>query len=220
MLEADFSTTQMAFATSNAIGPQPGDETLFVKFESRAVENETKSREAGHPVYDDIDFIFIMPPGDRNNMRAHKANDYYKARFPKHWEAYQKRESQEAVEGMPLAEWSGVTKGQVEELKFINIRTVEQLAAVPDSNVNNMRGLVDLKQKATAFLDVAKQQADANWKADMESKLAELMEVASKQAETIKTQEAVIDTLKGSDDLKSELDEAPKKRGRPRKNPE
>jgi hypothetical protein len=59
------------------------------------------------------------------------------------------------VSGTPLEAWPLVNRGQVEELKFFGITTVEQLADLSDSHAGKWAGVVTLKQKAKSFLAAA-----------------------------------------------------------------
>jgi hypothetical protein len=156
LAEADYGATAMAMGGAE----QPGDEGLAVRFLYLPYHNEEKSKEAGRPIYEDREYIEIRVPG-RRDFQTKLAHDMHKNRFPVHYAKFKAREGQEVELGTPLTEYPGVTRGQVEELRFFNILSVEQLAAVADSSLKNMHGGLMLKQKATQYLDASKDNAAA-----------------------------------------------------------
>ena len=186
MIESDFGTTAMAMQSGRYVG----DETLLVRFYSAPRKDITRSREEGRLIAVDVDYIEIMQPGNKDSIVRRPATDRDKDRFAEHYRKYKAREEQQAVEGTPLEEWPAITRSQCEELRFLNIRTVEQLAAVSDSNAQNVMGINGLKQKAKDFLE----SSNANDK--LAARIAEL--------------EALLESKS----------EAPKKRGRPKKEAE
>ena len=130
-----------------------GDKKLHVTFYMHFIPNQKKSVEAGHPVFDDVPFTRIFTPGDRTNIIDRPTRDSDQLRFPAQWMRFQKNMEQRA-DGMPIAEWPIVTRGQAEELKHLGFTTVEQIAEASDS-VNYM-GLQSLKNRAKAFLAASK----------------------------------------------------------------
>src|SRR4028119_2111597 len=86
--------------------PQGGDEKLSVRFLLLDIENPTKTREAGYPVYDQVEGIQIRAPGNRDEV-IRKALPRDIRRFPRHYKAF-KDGMQEVTQGMPLKEWPGV----------------------------------------------------------------------------------------------------------------
>jgi hypothetical protein len=156
LAEADFGSTQMAMGS----GAREGDEGLAVKFMYLPYHNEQKSKEEGRPIFEDREYVEIRVPGKRD-FQTKLASDMLKQRFPVHYERFKARESQQVEEGTPLSEWPGVTRGQVEELRFFQILTVENLANVADSSLKAMHGGLRLKQKAAQYLDASKDNAAA-----------------------------------------------------------
>jgi len=134
------------------------DEKLFVKFYMGTRKNEEKSEEAGHPVFDDVPFIRIIVPGDKNTVIDTYVDEQYKRRFARLWQQFQANETQ-TQSGLPINEWPAITRSQAEELKFLNITTVEQLAELPDVYGGKIMGFNDLKRKATTYLASAKDSA-------------------------------------------------------------
>ena len=140
-------------------GRYQGDEVLLVKFFTNAKLNHNKTRDEGRPIYTDVPYISIMQPGNKDSIVIRPATSIDRNRFPEHFRKFEARESQEANEGMPLEEWTGITRSQCAELRFFNILTVEQLSNVTDSNAQNMMGINMLKTRAIAYIKAAKETA-------------------------------------------------------------
>ena len=176
-MEATYGQTQQAYGANE-------DENLLVRFFKHPRENEEKSEEAGHPIFEELLYTEIMTPGDKDNIICRPMREHDKSRFPRHWEAYQKRVSgDEAIEGTLLEEWPQITRSAVEELKFYHIRTVEQLASMSDANAQNLRGAATLKQKAVKYLDSAMSNEELSRQlAEQKQQIADLI-AAAEQAD-------------------------------------
>jgi hypothetical protein len=137
-----------------------GDEKLFVKFYMGTRKNEFRSEAEGHPVFDNVPFVRIIVPGDKNTIVDTPATEQHKLRFAKVWERFQKMEGDaETPPGMPLREWPIITRGQAEELAYLNIFTVEQLSTLADQHGSKIMNFHELRRKAIAFLETAKDSA-------------------------------------------------------------
>jgi hypothetical protein len=137
---------------------QPGDEQLYVQFYMGSMKNEEKSTEAGHPVFDAVPFVKILVPGDRNTVINTSVNNQHKRRFARLWSQFEQNQMQ-TVEGMPIQEWPAITRAQADELFYLNIVTVEQLANLADVYGSRIMGFNDLKRKAQTYLEAAKDAA-------------------------------------------------------------
>lgn len=134
------------------------DKKLFVQFYLRAVVNNFKSSQEGRPIFDEVDYVRIIVPGDKNTVIDTKVTPEYAQRFATQFEKYKKNQSQ-AVSGTPLEVWPQMTVGQVAELKAMNVHTVEQLAELPDNLAQRIMGSHDLRRRATTFLEAANGEA-------------------------------------------------------------
>jgi hypothetical protein len=151
LAEADFSTTQRAMEGRSA------DDRLMIKFEMCPHPNSVKSLEAGHPVYDDKEYITIIVPGDKTSVvhRPVWAQDLQ--RFPRQYAQF-KQGTEQTVVGLPLKMWGGMTLGQAKEFEYFNVKTVEQLAEMSDGNGISIQGFNGLKQRAKDFVAFTKEQ--------------------------------------------------------------
>ena len=171
--EGDYGQTELAM--QGASGRYLGDSTLLVKFFLNPKLNQGKSAEAGRPIYEDVPYVQIMQPGNKDSIVIRPATQMDKSRFAEHWKKYLAREDQEAIEGTPIEEWAGVTRSMVEELKYMNIRTVEQLATLSDTHASKIMGIQNLKAKAAKYLESAKDTATAEALAAANARIDELM---------------------------------------------
>jgi nucleotidyltransferase/DNA polymerase involved in DNA repair len=132
-----------------------GDAALSVRFFLQPVQNNFKTGEEGRPIFDELEYVEIGLPGGREVVsRPAKEDD--KLRFPQHYAFFKAGES-DRIAGLPIQEWPLLSRAQVEELKGVGIRSVEQLAAVSDAQIQQLGGFVqELKYKAVAYLTSAK----------------------------------------------------------------
>lgn len=133
------------------------DSKLFVVFFRGTRLNEAKSQEVGRPVHDDVDMVKIVIPGQRDTVVA-IADHTYQQRFPKQWAQF-KANAEQTTSGTPLSEVTWLTPAQIADLKAMNVHSVEQLAAMPDSSAHSFMGFHGLKQRAQAYLEAAKGNA-------------------------------------------------------------
>lgn len=170
-----------------------GDESLYVLFYMSFLQNQVKSETEGRPIFDDCEFVKIFSPGDRNNVIDRPVRPSDKIRFSKQWNMFQADKNSAQVSGTPLAQWPIVSRAMAEELKYLGFITVEQIAEARDDVVGKMMGMRDLKNKAIAYLEVAKgstkpieeMQAKIN---DMETQVRmrdEAMEVLKKRIDDL-----------------------------------
>lgn len=131
---------------------------VLVRFNVEHVHNPAKSAAEGHPVYDPVEHIEVMVPGDKTNKVHRPVREQDKLDHAGAYAAF-KAGLEAPTEGMPLKEWPGCTRGEVEMLAHFRIRTVEELAAVNDGNAQNIGPILALRQKARDYISAAKQAA-------------------------------------------------------------
>lgn len=162
--------------TSGRIGPFSGngvahvshgdDSALFVQFYLHPVRQGAASAKAGRDIYKDEEYVWIRFPGDRTK-EIRRPVDYEgrngyppdPERWPKAWAAFKNSQAQ-VQEGTPLEQFPPLSASTVLNFKALNIHTVEQLAAVPDSVLHNLgTGGRELRQKAQDWLKAAQDAA-------------------------------------------------------------
>lgn len=151
------------------------ENNVAVEFFTQSVKNEAESKEAGRPIFQDMPFIRIQVPGDRNNEIEDRATDAHKQKYPKAWAMYQNLDV-EIVEGTALKEWAVITRSQAEELAYFGIHTVESLSEVSDSHLQKLGpGYLQLRQKAADFLQSANESLKAQeWTKERDELLARI----------------------------------------------
>lgn len=156
MQVADFNHQDFAAEAQNKL-----DENLLVKFFTKQREDKAASLKEGRPIFKDIEYIDIKVPGQRAGGASRPATFRDKQRFPRHYQAYKQRQEM-PLEGTPLSEWPIMTRTQVEELAFHNVKTVEQLVAMSDTLASRFMGMNSLKAKGKMWLENAEETVRIN----------------------------------------------------------
>ena len=133
------------------------DETLLVKFYYKSIPDKTATAEEGRPMFKEVEMIDIKVPGQRDGV-ARPATQRDKNRFPRHYAAFKNR-MEAPSDGTPLTEWPAISRSFADQLSFVNVKTVEQLADLNDSNMHNIPGIQNFKQKAKDWLEYTKDEA-------------------------------------------------------------
>lgn len=130
------------------------EDGVFATFYDEAIKNEQETEKQGIPVFEERLYIHIKIPNQVDNV-ARPATDADKKRFPQSWQAY-KTGKEPAESGMPLEEWPQLTVSEHKVCQALGIKTVEQLAELPDSGLHrlgvNGQGM---KTRAQKFLNSA-----------------------------------------------------------------
>lgn len=161
---------------------------LIVQFHVKAVKDEAASAEAGRPIFKEEEYIRIFVPGDRDVVdRPIYPSDLQ--RFANQYERWKSKKGTEEVVGTPLEQYPMISRAQVEELKYFNVFTVEQLANMADVHTQKFMGINTLRQQARDWLAVANKTADASkMRKEIELRDAEigaLKDMLKKQGEQI-----------------------------------
>jgi len=160
--EADMGLTALALDEQQDMsGRYKGDDRLYVRFYIHPTHNPKKSADEGRPIFDDLEWVHIQVPGDRNNIVNRPASEGDRQRFADKYAKF-KSSTVEITEGTALEHWPRITRAQVEELRFFGCRTVEQLAGMADAQVAKFPGVQTLKNWAKDFLEQAKEGAAAS----------------------------------------------------------
>jgi hypothetical protein len=212
MPQADADTTTMA------LNPEAGDDRLSVRFYRKSVLNELKSHGgnvdeevvnadgtvsvikkriagAGHPVYENKEYIEIRVPGDKLAINDRPVTRRDKMRFARQYQAFAADpNAKQGPGGTPLTAL-GMDQGLIEELQRHSVHTTQQLEGIPDGNLSAIGAGVTLwKQKAKDFNAASKGYAptaelraeNQNLKEQMsvlQEQMTRLMELATKPVE-------------------------------------
>lgn len=139
----------------------------LLRFELVPMEDKAASVKAGRYQARDVEFVWVKAQGGTDdvcykvvNWLAYMENEVKGGRFPSlWWEQYQQqlvawRAKQELpLFGTPIKTWPVISPAQRENLLRIDLRTVEDLAAINDEAASRIgMGSLDLKNKAKAWL--------------------------------------------------------------------
>lgn len=172
-----------------------GDERLFVQFYRKPVLHPGLSREAGRAIYKETDYIKIMVPGDKLSVIDRPIDEIDRRRFAAKYEKWLAGAGN-VVEGTPLSSLPKMTPSKVEEYKFFNVHTVEQLAEAPDNVGQKFFGFQEDKRAAKAFLEIAKGNAPIE-------KMNEELKSRDAKIEELQAQIEAITKMMGSKGKKS-----------------
>lgn len=180
------------------------DESLFVRFERKSVLNKARSygetildnenkvaheiKGSGKPEYDNVDYILLQIPGDKDCVPHRPATFCGGAKAigdPEAWAqpcrapadglgrprldecdvhrfpdewARYKAGQTEQTTGTPLRNWPGIDPASVDELAYYKVYTVESLASINDSNAEKFFAL---RQRAKDFIEASKKTVGA-----------------------------------------------------------
>lgn len=143
---------------------EPG---VQVEFYLQSVLQGYESQQAGREIYKDIPFVRIRVAGDNKSEFATKATQHYQARFPEEWAAFSKG-IEEVKSGTPIEHWGRVTPSLAKALHMVNVRTVEDIAALQDAAVMELPQGFKLRDDARKFLSMSQTSADLARMEDLE----------------------------------------------------
>lgn len=146
-------------------------------FTIEAVQDMTASDREGRPIFQDVEFIRIIFPGDNTREINRPATDEDRTKYADEYRRF-KEGNDQLFSGTPLSAWGALHASTVAELKSIRCYTVEQLAGLSEIGIGKLgMGARDMVAKAQAFLsrnteaDTLREQVRA-----LEAKVAELSE--------------------------------------------
>jgi len=178
------------------------DAALHVEFYTDALQSGYKSEQAGHPVFDDVEMIRIITPGDSKTIIETKVDETHKFRFASHYKRF-KDGLVNVVSGWALKEWPVITASQVKLLNYHNVMTVEQLSTISDQACNTIgMGMMELRTKAKAALSAAAGNAENEARALREENLQRELDSMKSQLAALNT--AALDNKRGPGRPKAE----------------
>jgi hypothetical protein len=215
---------------------------LPATFEIEAVLDDKATKDQGRPIYRDQEIITIrVGTGD---TRQRIVTDEDRRTYAAQYVAWKKRNANPgAVEGFPLEQWAMIPgKAVVRQFADAGIRTVEQLAAMSDSRIEEVGPFKTLRKHAQDWVESANKTAPIAKLRDSlaaaESHIKELesrLTLAMKELESARSHGGVLAPAAGPDPAVAALQAqvaalaaamqakveptngAPKRRGRPPK---
>lgn len=170
---------------------QYGDDTkLNVFFYMKAVLDREASSEANTPIYKNMIYVTIHPPGERLNIVDRPAIDNDKLRWPTQWNAFTLNKIQ-MPEGTPVDILFPNHPAVAATLKSLGVYTIQQLAELSGNGVDSLgMGGQEYVNKAQRYLKEAGGSKAFNQLTEQvkerDIKIASLERQFQMQAETIK----------------------------------
>jgi len=162
------------------------DKSMVCMFYNRPTHNPAKSTEAGRPIFEDIPFVRIHPPGERLNIVDRPAKGEDAKRFPTQWAQFQQNKNQ-VPEGTPIdllyPEYPAVSA----TLRASGVHTIEQCADLSSNAIENVG------MGAQRYVNEAKKYLDASNKGVKASQFRHEMETKDRE---IKALNHTVDQLK------------------------
>lgn len=151
-------------APTNQRIPSKGD-MLHVIPRFFEVTNKTDRIDAdtGLPIFHTVEYVELLIAGDKGNAPVKRVNEGIKQQFHEQYAFWKSKKvnSDMIGDGVPLSLWPVVPAEMVKALEYINVFTVQQLAALNDANISKPGaiGLREMRDKARNFIESAKTMA-------------------------------------------------------------
>jgi hypothetical protein len=143
------------------------DAAAVALFKHYAKPNDIKTREAGRPIFDDVEIVEIRFPGMKD-IKVYPATEFshwdtdengaqvkvtYAERFQRQYQQF-KAKAQQTKSGTPLEHARFLTEAKRSELRAQNIYTVEALSLIDGQELKNLGpGGRELKNQATEYIE-------------------------------------------------------------------
>ncbi len=118
--------------------------------------DQVASQREGRPIFRDRELVELIVPGENNQRHVARVTDEHRHHYAEHYKAF-KDKTEMPTDGIPLEMWPSLpSRAAVEELKGIQLRTVEDVAEMSDAVCQRIRvGGFRLRELAKAYLDDA-----------------------------------------------------------------
>lgn len=151
-----------SIAWTGHVGMVQQADRRFVEFFRGSKLNGVRSQAEGRPVYDPVDMLKLIHPGERD-VHILEVRDEHKWQFPRQWAAYEAGQSKEAQSGTPISTLYPNEPELVRQFQALHIYTAEQMAGLTEQGISRLgmggRAHVERAQK---FLEHASKMAGAS----------------------------------------------------------
>jgi hypothetical protein len=128
---------------------------VWPRFFMDTVPDELESRKQGRRCFKEEERVEVFMPGNNLNIPVFRVTDEHRERWPKQYDAF-KKGLEPPTDGTPIEEWPALNRAQILELRYLNFRTVEDIANATDHALQRMgMGARNLRDRAKAFMDDA-----------------------------------------------------------------
>lgn len=119
--------------------------------------------ENGLPVFRMVEYVELLIAGDKGSAPIKRVTEHIKQQYPDQYARWKATKVNPDMigDGIPLSLWPLIPREMTKALEYINVFTVQQLAALNDNAISKPGaiGLRDMREKARAFLESAKSAA-------------------------------------------------------------
>lgn len=140
------------------------------------------SAKAGRLVYKSVEMVLITFAGASSQTIRRKVLDHDRIEYRAHYERFKEGTKEVKLDGTDLRGWPMIDRATAETLAAMNVRTVEQLANLSDTDIMSlgMNGR-PLRQKAIDWLQISSGASEAMAMADQIRQLQEQLAATQQQ---------------------------------------
>lgn len=128
-------------------------------FRKRIEIDPAASEKAGLPVHREVEECLIMTSGDSLSSANHPVDSGIKERFATEYEAWKTKGQAMTIRGTPLREWPSLNALLIADFEAAKFYSIEDIAEMSDTNVTRIMDGRVWRQKAIAWLELAKDSA-------------------------------------------------------------
>jgi hypothetical protein len=200
------------------------DDLIAPRFFVKPVENPIETRKQGRPIFEDREFVEVKFAGNKQTVLVAPAHEKFKQRkLPNgdsEWITYAqeyqpiyerfKAGLSEQGSGTPLSELPFLTESKRSELKALNIKSAEALAALDGASLKMLgMGGRELKNQAEAYLEKANGSADLTRLAAENAAYKTRMDDMQKEIEELRAASKAAKPAKAASKAKAKDDAKP-----------
>jgi hypothetical protein len=137
-------------------GPAQDDKAL-VRFYMKPVKGPVDPT-TGLATWTEKEYYETVVPGSRDTINQ-PVTVITKQKYPMQYAKWKSNTSSEGVTGTFISETTWISRSQAEELAYFGVKTLEQLAAAPDTLCQKQVGMYELRRKAQSFIEQREKDA-------------------------------------------------------------
>ena len=133
------------------------DDKALVRFYMKPVKGPVNPI-TGVATWTEKEYYETVVPGSRDTINQ-PVTEITKQKYPMQYAKWKQNASTEGVTGTFISEVTWISRAQAEELAYFGVKTLEQLAAAPDTLCQKQIGMYDLRRKAISFIEQREKDA-------------------------------------------------------------
>ena len=179
-------------------GPAQDDKAM-VRFYMKPVKGPIDPV-TGIATWTEKEYYETVVPGSRDTINQ-PVTVITKQKYPMQYAKWKANASTEGVTGTFISETTWISRSQAEELAYFGVKTLEQLAAAPDTLCQKQVGMYELRRKAQSFIE--QREKDAPILA-VHAQLDALKAESEVKDQTIDALKKRLDALEAANDAKQQ----------------